>query len=66
MNIKLTMEIGPDDLKSIVAEYLDKLDYGANVDDIRFIVGTEYRGHGPMEHEVHYFDKAVVNVERRN
>lgn len=66
MNIKLSMEIRPADLKSIIVEYLDKLGYDANVDDVNFIVGTEYRGHGPMEHEVHYFDKAVVNVKRRN
>ena len=66
MNIKLSMEIRPADLKSIIVEYLDKLGYDANVDDVNFIVGTKYEGYGPMEYEVHYFDKAIVNVKRRN
>ncbi len=65
MSIELQMDlkISPNALKSIIIEYLDKLGYEADVDDVNFIVGTRYEGYGLNETPVHYFERAVVTVK---
>ncbi len=65
MNIELSTNITifPNTLKSIIVEYLNHLGYDTTVDNVSLIVGTKYEGCGPMEREIPYFEKAVVNVK---
>lgn len=49
---KITIELTPDDLREIVADYLKKDGYEVSKEDVKFDVRRRLEGYGPGEHEV--------------
>ena len=52
---KITIEMDENLVKAMLCEQLKLNGYECSVDDIVIDVGREYRGIGPMEHEVVFF-----------
>lgn len=57
MEIKksITINLSEDDLKKIVADYLQKEGYKVEENDVAFSIGNRCEGFGMAEHKVVYF-----------
>lgn len=62
INKEITITLGEDDVKEIIADYLRKEDYYVTAKDVELNVGVECRGYGPMEHDEVVFRNCTVKV----
>lgn len=67
MNIKknITIELSENDVKEIIADYLNREGYGVTVDDVSLSVGSRIEGFGIGEYEVNYFKAAYVKCKEK-
>ena len=60
---KLTITLTEDDVKAIVADYLVQEGFKVTTDDVKLLVGTEWRGYGMGEYQTACFKECVVTVK---
>lgn len=67
MEIKknITIELSENDVKEIVADYLNKDGYNITADDVRLDVGSRTKGYGMYEYEELYFKGAFIKCKER-
>ena len=62
--IRMTLRLGEDDLKAIVADYIEKEGYEID-GEVSFDIKTRCVGYGPGEHEEKYLEGAHANVKKK-
>lgn len=67
MNIKknITIELSEEDVKNIIADYLNNDGYNVTADDVVLSVDSKLEGYGPMEHIVNYFKGASIKCKEK-
>jgi hypothetical protein len=67
MEIKksIRIELSENDVKEIIADYLNRDGYVVTTDDINLSVGSRLKGYGMGEYEEHYFQAAYVNCKEK-
>lgn len=67
MEIKknITINLSEDDLKKIVADYLQKDGYSVKEEDVSFSVGRQIKGYGMQEYEELYFKGCNVKCSEK-
>lgn len=60
---KLTISLSENDVKEIVADYLVAQGFKVTTDDVKLVVGNEWRGYGPCEYKTTYFKECTVTVK---
>lgn len=67
MEIKknITIELSENDVKEIIADYLQREGYKVTVDDVSLLVGSRTEGYGLAEHPVKYFECAYVKCQEK-
>lgn len=65
MNIesKITITLSENDVKEIVADYLNKKGYKVSVDNVTLSVGIDWVGYGMDEHQVARFKECTAVVK---
>lgn len=62
-NKKITISLSENDVKEIVADYLVQQGFKVTTDDVKLVVGSEYRGYGMGEYQTTYFKECSVTVK---
>ena len=67
MEIKkdITIELSENDVKEIIADYLQKEGYGVVSEDVRLSVSSRLEGYGMVEYPVNYFEGAFVKCKEK-
>ena len=67
MEIKknIRIELSENDVKEIIADYLNKEVYTVVANDVALSVGTTTKGYGMAEHEVTCFNAAYINCKEK-
>lgn len=67
MEIKknITIELSENDVKEIIADYLQREGYKVTVDDVSLLVGLRTEGYGLAGHPVKYFECAYVKCQEK-
>lgn len=63
INEKITITLNEDDVKKIVAQYLNQEGYLVKPEDVTLHVGYDWVGYGPGEHQVTRFEKCTAVVK---
>lgn len=61
----ITIEFSENDVKEIIADYLNREGYAVTVDNVSLSVGSRIEGYGICEHEVNYFEAAYVKCKEK-
>ena len=56
----ITITLAENDVKAIIAEYLNHEGYKVTLEDVKLEVGNKWTGYGKDEHQVPYFKKCFV------
>ena len=59
---KLTISLSEHDVKEIIADYIVSQGFKVTTDDVKLVVGNEWKGYGLGEYQTAYFKECTVNV----